>query len=260
MEGGLLDGETIKKVQPDVPLVSVITVVRNGEKTLERTIQSVISQDYKNIEYIIIDGASTDATTHIIKKYDSSINYWSSEPDRGISEAFNKGINLASGSWINFLNCGDCYINSQVISKASQFFTQAPIVTGFSKCGAVSLPRVKLHNSTPLRRRAKISHQASFVHVDVFNKIGLFDERYQIRMDYDFWLRALKTHSFVMVNDTLVDYAPIGISSMSASTKIFYEEEKRANHEHHIDMVSGIDLYLNFKYYADRVRRFALRR
>jgi hypothetical protein len=79
-------------------------------------------------------------------------------------------------------------------------------------------------------------------------------------MDYDFWLRALSKYSFVMMDETLVNYAPVGLSSISSTTKIFYEEEKRANHEHAIDMVSGVDLYLNFKYYADRVRRFMLGR
>jgi glycosyltransferase involved in cell wall biosynthesis len=260
MEGGLLNGRTISRVPPDEPMVSVITVVRNGEMTLERTIQSVIKQDYKNLEYIVIDGASSDKTCHIIKKYHDQINYWISEPDKGISDAFNKGIKVASGSWINFLNSGDYYLDDHVISKTSQLFSQAPIITGFSKCGAGTLPRKRLHNSTALRRRAKISHQASFVHKDVFSEIGFFDERYQIRMDYDFWLRALSKYSFVMMDETLVNYAPVGLSSISSTTKIFYEEEKRANHEHAIDMVSGIDLYLNFKYYADRVRRFMLGR
>ena len=260
MEGGLLNGRTISKVQLNEPMVSVITVVRNGEMTLERTIQSVIKQDYSNLEYIIIDGASIDKTCHIIKKYNDQIKYWISEPDKGISDAFNKGIKIASGSWINFLNSGDYFINDKAISNARQFFDQAPIVTGFSKCGAGTLPRMRLHNSTSLRIRAKISHQASFVHRDVFSEIGLFDERYQIRMDYDFWLRALRKYSFVMMDDALVNYAPVGLSSISSTTKVFYEEEKRANYEHDIDMVSGINLYLNFKYYADRMRRFMLGR
>jgi glycosyltransferase involved in cell wall biosynthesis len=260
MEGESLNGRTINRVQSNEPLVSIITVVRNGETTLERTIQSVISQEYRNLEYIVIDGASADGTCHVIKQYDHQIKYWISEPDTGISEAFNKGIRVASGSWINFLNSGDYFIDNQAISKASQFFDHAPIVTGFSKCGAVTLPRTRLHNSTALRRRAKISHQASFVHRDVFDEIGLFDERYQIRMDYDFWLRALRKYSFFMMDEALVNYSPIGISSISATTKIFYEEEKRANCEHAIDMVSGINWYLNFKYYADRMRRFILKR
>lgn len=260
MEGGLLDSKSMGKVLSDESLVSVITVVRDGEATLERTIQSVINQDYSNLEYIIIDGGSTDKTCHIINKYASHIHYWISEPDQGISEAFNKGIKVSSGTWINFLNSGDYFINSEVLHRASQFFDQARIITGFSKCGSRTIPRMRLDNSNALRMRAKISHQASFVHREVFNEIGFFDESYKIRMDYDFWLRALRKYSFTMIDDTLVNYHPIGISSMSSKTRVFYEEEKRANHENYIDMVSGIDLYLNFKYYADRVRRFMLRR
>jgi len=97
------------------PLISIITVVRNGGKILEETILSVINQTYGNIEYIIVDGASTDNTIAIIKKYENRINYWVSEPDRGIYDAMNKGLSFTKGIWINFMNCGDKFANSSVL-------------------------------------------------------------------------------------------------------------------------------------------------
>lgn len=92
-----------------MPKVSIITVVYNGEKELENTILSVIRQTYDNLEYIIVDGGSTDNTINIIKKYANKISYWISEPDKGIYDAMNKGIDVANGEWLLFRNCGDYF-------------------------------------------------------------------------------------------------------------------------------------------------------
>jgi len=98
-------------------LISIITVVYNGETHLEQTIKSVLNQTYPNTEYIIIDGGSTDGTLDIIKKYNDKIAFWVSEPDNGIYDAMNKGIELATGEWINFMNAGDTFANKNTIEK-----------------------------------------------------------------------------------------------------------------------------------------------
>jgi len=97
--------------------ISIITVVFNDKLGLENTIQSVLSQSYKNIEYIIIDGGSTDGTLDIIKKYEDRIDYWVSEKDKGIYDAMNKGIDVASGEWINFMNAGDGFYSNDILEK-----------------------------------------------------------------------------------------------------------------------------------------------
>jgi len=104
-----------------LPLVSIITVVLNGEKYLEETIKSVINQTYPNVEYIIIDGGSTDGTVDIIKKYENYIDYWVSESDKGIYDAMNKGIDVILGEWVNFMNAGDTLASEEVLKKV--FFT-----------------------------------------------------------------------------------------------------------------------------------------
>lgn len=98
-----------RKSLADRPLISVVTVVYNGQKHLEQSIQSVMNQTYDNIEYVIIDGNSSDGTLDIIKKYEESIDYWQSEPDKGIYDAMNKGISLASGDYIVLLNADDWF-------------------------------------------------------------------------------------------------------------------------------------------------------
>ncbi len=97
------------KTNLDFPLISIITVVYNGEKYFEQTILSVINQTYKNIEYIIIDGGSTDGSIDIIKKYKDNISYWISEPDKGLYDAMNKGIKIAKGELIGMINSDDWY-------------------------------------------------------------------------------------------------------------------------------------------------------
>jgi glycosyltransferase involved in cell wall biosynthesis len=114
-EGGLRIKGHIKELSYQIPLISVITVVFNGENYLAETIRSVLNQTYENIEYIIIDGGSSDKTVDIIKKHEGQIDYWVSEKDKGIYDAMNKGIDLSNGEWINFMNAGDNYADKNVL-------------------------------------------------------------------------------------------------------------------------------------------------
>ena len=96
--------------------ISVITICYNAEKTIERTIKSVLNQSYKNLEYIIIDGGSKDNTMKIVKRYKDKISSVISEPDNGIYDAMNKGVRIATGEWLNMMNAGDCYTNDEVLN------------------------------------------------------------------------------------------------------------------------------------------------
>lgn len=193
-EGGLRTKGYFKKSFNGKPLVSVITIVFNGKEHLEQTIKSVINQTYDNVEYIIIDGGSTDGTVDIIKKYEDKIDYWVSEPDLGISDAFNKGIIASTGKWLNFMNCGDRFASPQAIQcfvdhideAADVIFGKANVV---SSEGKIFLTTGKKFDEKKFYRGKMIPHQSAFHNRRYFEQNGLFDKRLKLAMVYELLLR-----------------------------------------------------------------------
>jgi len=113
------------------PRISVVTVVCNAADALERTIASVAAQSYSNLEYVIVDGGSTDGTVDVIRRHEAHVDRWITEPDRGIYDAMNKGVGLSSGAWVNFLNAGDCLSGPDVIGTvAAGLGSEATFVYG----------------------------------------------------------------------------------------------------------------------------------
>lgn len=114
-----------------MPIISVITVVYNGEKLLENTILSVVNQTYPNVEYLVIDGNSKDKTVSIIKQYENQVSTWISEPDKGLYDAMNKGLTLATGDFVLFMNAGDEFCNNQVLEQVfSKYDTETDVLYG----------------------------------------------------------------------------------------------------------------------------------
>lgn len=178
-------------------LVSIITVTYNSEQTLEDTIQSIINQSYKNIEYIIIDGGSTDNTLNIIEKYKQHISYWISEPDKGIYDAMNKGIQKAKGELIGIINSDDWYekdIISTVVSKYKKYGDNC-IYHGNIKFhynnGLIEWKKPQL-NLNKFYRGTILFHPTFFVPKKLYTRIGLFDIKFKIAADYDFMIRSYK--------------------------------------------------------------------
>lgn len=170
------------------PLISVITVVKNGERYLEETIQSIVSQTYDNIEYIIIDGGSDDNTLDIIQKYKNKIDCWISESDKGIYDGMNKGIDLAKGEWIIFINAGDKFYKSNTVKKIfSGNNYDADFIYG--DCEIVYNPRFsRIQQAREIKNLWKgmiFSHQSLFVRYDVFEKYK-FNISNKIGADFEF--------------------------------------------------------------------------
>lgn len=194
--------------------ITVITVVYNAKNDLEKTILSVLSQTYPNIEYIIIDGGSTDGTLDIIKKYKSKITYWISEPDEGIYDAMNKGINLATGKWINFMNAGDIFFDKYVIER---IFKQNIIGYHFIYGSHFKIyPKKILHfKCKPLNflwETMCFCHQSLFVKTILMKKT-LFNTTYKIVADHEFIFKHyIKNYTFFECN------FPISIVSSGGSS------------------------------------------
>lgn len=181
-EGGLRIKGYFKKSFDDKPLISIITVVFNGEKYLEETIQSVINQTYSNVEYIIIDGGSSDGTLDIIKKYEERIDYWVSEKDTGIYHAMNKGITLVSGKWLIFINSGD-YIQNNSIQIMFEHLNNSSIVFGDVKYESGRIFKSSIDYKMNLKNT--LHHQSVLYGINCFKSIGLFDLKYKILADYN---------------------------------------------------------------------------
>ncbi|MEY8702338.1 glycosyltransferase family 2 protein [Francisella philomiragia] len=176
---------------------TVITVCYNSEKTIQRTLQSIKDQTYKNIEYIIIDGGSTDKTLEIISNYSDIVNILVSEPDNGIYDAMNKGIKLATGDYIGFLNSDDYYTNDifeeyskLLMSKHYDFVYSDSIFFDQKKQWTFSCPDYNTKSFDKLLTKYNpFCHQTLYVKKEVFNQIGYFDTTFKIAADYDFILR-----------------------------------------------------------------------
>jgi len=199
MEGGLRCEGTIKKSLPGKPLVSIITVVYNRSKYLEQAILSVLSQTYKNIEYIIIDGGSTDGTLDVVKRYNYHVSFWMSEKDDGMYYALNKGITLANGEVIGICHSDDYYYSNEIvnhivekhqIAKADVYHGDGIYLKEISKESDRNLV-VKSDSGLILKTHNSIVHPTTFISKDIFNKFGLYCTKYKSASDYEFMMRLV---------------------------------------------------------------------
>ncbi len=211
-------------MQRDSPKISIITVTLNSRDTVEDCIQSVLKQKYENIEYIIIDGGSTDGTLDIIDKYHDHISAWMSESDQGLYEAMNKGIMLATGDIVGIINSDDFYLDGDVIGSIANEFLRTNVESVFA-----DLVYIKRNNKNKIVRHYDSSnfspgiftygcmpaHPTFFAKREVYEKYGLFKTDYKIASDYELLARFLAKHkiSYSYIPKVLVKMRTGGISS-----------------------------------------------
>ena len=228
-----------------LPKISVITPTLNQASYIEQTIQSVLTQDYPNLEYIILDGGSTDGTQQILAKYDKYL-MWKSEPDAGQIDAINKGLRNASGEIVAYLNSDDLYAPGSLL-KVGNFFQQNPeasILTG--KCQNINQQGkdtrsiitayknfwLSLKCDNLLHIVNYVSQPATFWQKSLLSEIGYFNPAFRFAMDYDFWLRVIKHHRFVYLDEYLAKYRiyPTSITGSNSKNQFLEEYEISAIH------------------------------
>jgi glycosyltransferase involved in cell wall biosynthesis len=204
--------------------ISIITISYNSEKTIARTIESVINQNYDNLEYIIIDGGSRDKTVEIINRYRDKLSYFVSEPDQGISDAFNKGLRVASGDVIGIINSDDWYENG-TFKLVNEMFSQNKEIAVL--VGALRYWDDKENNFIVYPdknyekcinyRMPRLNHPTVFMKTEVYHSIGLFDLKYRYAMDYDLFVRVFKNgKKIVFVDQVLSNMSLLGASDRNA--------------------------------------------
>ncbi len=183
--------------------ISIITVCFNSENTIRDCIESVLAQTCENIEYIIVDGASNDKTAGLIRLYEGRVSRFISEKDRGIYDAMNKGLAMATGDIIGFLNSDDFFSSDDVLSKVAEAFatTRAPVVFGdLVFVDSLDLKKVARYYSVPgfkpwwLRFGIMPPHTATFLRREIFEKYGNFQVDYRIAADYEYFVRICWKH------------------------------------------------------------------
>ena len=200
-----------------MPLISIITIVYNNKKLLEKTIRSVANQCYRSFEYIIVDGNSTDGTVDVIKKYETEISVWKSEKDNGIYDAMNKGVNMATGKWIFFLNAGDMFADENVLQKISSYLiAKYDVVYGdilkHNKSGELY---AKKSDSPGDRHKMYFCHQGVFCRTSICCEIP-FDNAYSLSADFKFFkLVFLKGYRFKQTDIPITIFDTDGISNQN---------------------------------------------
>jgi glycosyltransferase involved in cell wall biosynthesis len=207
-------------------IVSIITVVYNDVANIEKTILSVTNQTYPNIEYIVIDGGSTDGTLDIISKYRDSISYFNSEKDNGIYYAMNKGLSLAKGEWVYFLNCGDTFQNANILSGID--FSSLPKTTDVIHGNIVleyKYGLIKNRLTSIVGKMPNVYHQATFVRTETQRKYP-FDPLFKYCADFNSLYNIYKNGGVFEYKDIYIaNYEMTGFSAGNLLS--FYEEKSR---------------------------------
>jgi glycosyltransferase involved in cell wall biosynthesis len=191
-----------------LPLVSIVTPSFNQARFLEKTMRSVLEQDYERIEYIVIDGASTDGSLEIIQKYQSRLAFWVSEPDQGQTDAINKGFNRARGDILAWINSDDVY-NPGAVRRAVEYLLGHPqvgmvygdldfidendMVIGRFNADQTDLQKLR-------RGYVHIPQPSTFLRADLWKKVGPLDTSFFFAMDYDLWIRMAALSEFKYIS------------------------------------------------------------
>lgn len=249
-----------------MPLISIITINLNKARGLQQTIESVVRQSFTDYEYIIIDGGSTDGSLQIINEFAHKITYWSSEPDKGIYNAMNKGIKKANGTYLLFLNSGDVLYNSDVLlSFSSPGFTEDIV---YGNCAFLTGTGYRIQKFPAQLTfywlfKEYLCHPSTFIKLQLFDKVGNYNEKLKIVSDWEFFILAVgKYNASVHYLDTVVaSVEECGISSAANNQPLVRNERMLVLKNHFPYFYSdylALDRYMQ-NVFAARVKRLLKR-
>jgi hypothetical protein len=245
------------------PKISIITVVYNGEKVLERTIESILNQSFRDIEYIIIDGSSTDGTIDIIEKNKNVISQWISEPDGGLYDAMNKGLRIARGEYVIFLNAGDQFYEKTTLSRIFDFQGDSDIFYGETmmvdetdkEIGLRRLKSPEVLSWKSLINGMLVCHQSFIVHRELAPEYNL---KYKIAADYAWMLECLKRSKSIINTHIIISrFLEGGLNKSNILTAL---KERFGVMIKHYGLLKTIGIHvligLRFSWFVIQRRRF----
>lgn len=236
-------------------LLTIITINYNNFNGLKKTIKSVLSQNFNDFEYIIIDGGSTDGSKELIENVSDRLSYWISEKDTGIYNAMNKGINSSTGNYIQFLNSGDALANKNVLEYISKNIYDTNSQFDFYYTDVINQQNKKIHYyPTQLTFRhffdLTINHQATFFKKELFEKYGNYSEHYKIVSDWEFYMKILflqnATYLHLPEPAVLFDFSD-GISTSSNFTTLMNNERSDVFKKHFINIIDDYAFFKNIE-------------
>ena len=248
--GSRIRGERADPGRGTAPLFTIVTAVYNQEKDIEKTILSITGQTFSDYEYVVVDGGSDDGTVEILRKFEECITYWLSEPDRGIYDAYNKGVAFSSGRWVLFLNADDCLHSPEVLSDAAIYLGQSKAAprlmygTVHEVDGSGKLIRISgAADSDDFRKwwGMPFQHQGLFTARELFEKFGLFNHTaFRVLADYDFLMRFCSRGGekprFIPV--TIATARRGGISTCLAEQFRIFRENQTIRKKHELQFFS----------------------
>ncbi|MCL2008963.1 MAG: glycosyltransferase [Synergistaceae bacterium] len=241
--------------------ISIITVCLNAADVLERTLGSVLDQGYPGLEYIVVDGGSTDGTPEIIGKYKTRLARVISEPDKGIYDAFNKGVALATGDVVGILNANDLYAPWTLASVAEAAYAHPEIGVFYGRMAVIDAALRKWTIYSPgnhdlLPDNMSIPHPAAFVRRNLYERHGLFDDSYSIAGDWDLMLRLYTAgERFRLIDKVLAAFDDAGVSSTPARR---LAAENRRVYFRHLGFISALrkTIKMELRYCGRKVMDF----
>ena len=206
---------------------SIVTITYNAVNSLEKTIQSVLNQSYHDFEYLIIDGGSKDGTLDIIQHYSNCINYWISEPDNGVYDAMNKGINIATGDYLIFMNADDIFADTEVLQKVANLIkSDVDVIYGnWRTITEYGLFANKPAPISTLNKKFGLSHQAIFVKVSLLKQVP-FDLQYKYAGDYNMI-------SSYYLSGKKFQYVDVEIAEVSINSGVTFNHFEESVKEHY---------------------------